>query len=297
MGDFSLHENNMDYHQDNLAVFFTIIKNTKLLKVPEEFLKHLNEDLWSNEVLIGPSGDKWLVTIWKKGNDVYMKNGWSLFLKDNSVVLDEFFLFTYHGGNCFHVQIFGGNGLERLCLEETRQEQAAIPQFFDLPFSNNASLFDGYEIKKTRQEQASIPSLARTKNKSKQRKTSAGSLHHHESKSCQEDLPFCNKALLSKDFPKPMSSIKIESSEACKLVESFTSRDPHWKHLMTKCNVEDHCTLHIATEFACKYILEAVKQIILRNSEGKFWEVEVACLRYQNKRYTQIYDRMGKIRA
>ena len=57
------------------------------------------------------------------------------------------------------------------------------------------------------------------------------------------DLPFCNKALLSKDFPKPMSSIKIESSEACKLVESFTSRDPHWKHLMTKCNVEDHCTL------------------------------------------------------
>jgi len=54
---------------------------------------------------------------------------------------------------------------------------------------------------------------------------------------------------------------------------------------------------HIATEFACKYILEAVKQIILRNSEGKFWEVEVACLRYQNKRYTQIYDRMGKIRA
>ncbi|KHN25327.1 hypothetical protein glysoja_010244 [Glycine soja] len=183
MGDFSLHENNMDYHQDNLAVFFTIIKNTKLL------------------------------------------------------------------------------------------------------------------IKKTRQEQASIPSLARTTNKSKQRKTSAGSLHHHESKSCQEDLPFSNKALLSKDFPKPMSSIKIESSEACKLVESFTSRDPHWKHLMTKCNVEDHCTLHIATEFACKYILEAVKQIILRNSEGKFWEVEVACLRYQNKSYTQIYDRMGKIRA
>ena len=54
---------------------------------------------------------------------------------------------------------------------------------------------------------------------------------------------------------------------------------------------------HIATEFACKYIPEAVKQIILWNSEGKFWEVEVDCLRYQNKRYTQIYDRMGKVRA
>ena len=175
----------MDYHQDNPAVFFTTIKNTKQLvinscflyvvlsfiscyvvfvvytslsldaeklvqkmnffviktcfkpsvlchnlqKVPEEFLKHLNKDLWSNSVLIGPSGDKWQVTILKKGNNVYMDNGWSQFLKDNSVVLDEFLLFTYHGGNCFYVQIFGGNGLERLCLKETRQEQAVTPQF------------------------------------------------------------------------------------------------------------------------------------------------------------------------
>lgn len=31
----------------------------------------------------------------------------------------------------------------------------------------------------------------------------------------------------------------------------------------------------IATEFARKYIPEAVKQIILWNCEGKFWEVEV----------------------
>ena len=89
----------------------------------------MNEDLSSNAVLIGPSGDKWQVTILKKGNNVYMNNGWSQFLKDNSVVLDEFLLFTYHGGNCFYVQIFGGNGLERLCLKETRQEQAVTPQF------------------------------------------------------------------------------------------------------------------------------------------------------------------------
>ncbi|KAH1224647.1 putative B3 domain-containing protein [Glycine max] len=295
MGDFSLHENNMDYHQDNPAVFFTIINNTKLLKVPEEFLKHLNEDLSSNAVLIGPSGDKWQVTILKKGNNVYMNNGWSQFLKDNSVVLDEFLLFTYHGGNCFYVQIFCGNGLERLCLKETRQEQAVTPQFLDLTFSNKALISDGCEIKKTSQEQASTPSLVRITNKSKQRKTSAGSFLHHESKSsCQEDLPFSNKALLSKDFPKPLSSIKFETSEACKLAESFTSRNPHWKHLMTKCNVEDHCTLHIATQFACKYIPEVVKQIILWNSEGKFWEVEVTCLRYQNKRYTRFTTGWGK---
>ncbi|KAG4994063.1 hypothetical protein AAZX31_11G121700 [Glycine max] len=389
MRDFSFHSNDllilqgnnrerwkMDYHQDNPAVFFTTIKNTKQLKVPEEFLKHLNKDLWSNSVLIGPSGDKWQVTILKKGNNVYMDNGWSQFLKDNSVVLDEFLLFTYHGGNCFYVQIFGGNGLERLCRKEAREEQAATPQFFDLPFSNKASISDGCEIKKTRQEQASAPSLART-NKSKQRKTfvgsshlhesnsykkdlpssnkgtlskgceikktrqeqaatpsflrpnkikqrktsarssnlneskscqegqervatlswartnnynstqrktSAGSSHLHESNSSKEDLPFSNKASLSKDFPKPQSSINIECSEACKLAESFTSRNPHWKHLLTKCNLE-RCILLIAAEFARKYIPEALEQIYLWNSEGKSWEVRVHYFRNRNTWY------------
>ncbi|KAG4941194.1 hypothetical protein JHK87_045065 [Glycine soja] len=94
-------------------------------KVQKEFLEHLNEDLSSNVVLIGPSGDQWQVTILKKGNNVYTKNGWSQFLKDNSVVLDEFLLFTYHEGNRFHqfnVQIFGGNGLERLCLKEEKNK-------------------------------------------------------------------------------------------------------------------------------------------------------------------------------
>jgi len=56
-------------------------------------------------------------------------------------------------------------------------------------------------------------------------------------------MSFSNKFSFSKDFPKLKSSIKIENTEECNLADSFTSRNPHWKHLMTKCNVEDHCTL------------------------------------------------------
>lgn len=89
-------------------------------------MKHLNED-FQNAVLIGPSGDNWQVTILKKGNNIYMHNGWPQFLTDNSVMIDDFLLFTYHGGNCFHVQIFGKNGLERLCFKQTRQDQVLIP--------------------------------------------------------------------------------------------------------------------------------------------------------------------------
>ncbi|TKY67492.1 hypothetical protein E2542_SST10386 [Spatholobus suberectus] len=304
MRDFSVHPNalilqgnnrerwQMDHHQDN-PFFFVIIKNTKQLKVPKKFLKYLNEGLSSNAILIGPSGDQWQVTILKKGNGMYLQNGWPQFLTSNSVILDEFLLFTYHVGNCFHVQIFGKNGCERLFLKETRQEQAATPSLArtkkstqrktsagsflheskscqkDLPFINKGTLSNGCEIKKTRLEQAATPSLERTK-RSRQTKTSAssshlhksktcqedlpfsnkgslsnecerlclkkpkqeqaatpsvvrknknsaGSSHLHESKSCQEDLPFSNKVSLSKEFPKPQISVKVESSEACKL--------------------------------------------------------------------------------
>ncbi|XP_047151257.1 putative B3 domain-containing protein Os03g0621600 [Vigna umbellata] len=246
----------MDYYRGN-PVFFVIINNSKLQKVPEGFLKHLNED-FQNAVLIGPSGDNWQVTILKKGNNIYLYNGWPQFLTDNSVMLDDFLLFTYHGGNCFHVQIFGKNGLERLCFKQTRQDQVLIP------------------------------SLVRTKKNTHRRTSSSPFLH--QAKSYKKGLSFSSKF----SFSKLKSSVKIESSEACYLADSFTSRNPHWKHLMTKCNVEDHCTLPIATEFARKHIPETVKQIILWNTEGKFWEVVVTWFGCQNKRYTRFTTGWGR---
>jgi len=44
----------------------------------------------------------------------------------------------------------------------------------------------------------------------------------------------------------------------------------------------------IATEFARKYISEAVKQIHIGNSEGTFWEVQVNCFKNQTRRYANL---------
>lgn len=115
----------------------------------------MNENLSSNDaIVIGSSGEQWQITLLKKGNCLYMQNGWPQFLRDNSVNLYEFLLFTYHGGNLFQVQIFGKNGCERLYLNETRQHEAVTPN------------------------------LARKEN-SPQRKTSDVSFLH-ESNSCEE---------------------------------------------------------------------------------------------------------------
>lgn len=50
----------------------------------------------------------------------------------------------------------------------------------------------------------------------------------------------------------------------------------------------------IATEFARKHIPETVKQIVLWNTEGKFWEVVVTWFGCQNKRYTRFTTGWGR---
>ncbi|CAK8575782.1 unnamed protein product [Lathyrus sativus] len=107
----------MNHDQQDKPSFFAIIKeNFNQLKVPQKIVMNLGEELWNKEliILIGSSGEKWQVSILKKGNDMYLQNtGWEQFMKDNSVVNEEFLVFTYNGENMFHVKFFGRNGLER----------------------------------------------------------------------------------------------------------------------------------------------------------------------------------------
>lgn len=44
----------------------------------------------------------------------------------------------------------------------------------------------------------------------------------------------------------------------------------------------------IATEFARKYIPEAVKQIHIGNCKGTSWKVQVNCFKNQDRRYAQL---------
>jgi len=94
-------------------------------KVPPEIVMDLGEELWKNTFLVGSSGEKWEVSILKKGNDIYLQTGWQKFLKDNTVMLEELLVFTYNGENKFQVQIFGKNGLERPCFKNVQEQEEA----------------------------------------------------------------------------------------------------------------------------------------------------------------------------
>lgn len=45
---------------------------------------------------------------------------------------------------------------------------------------------------------------------------------------------------------------------------------------------------NIATEFARKYLPESVKEIILENSEGKYWEVTAKSTHIEYRRYIRF---------
>ncbi|KAJ1410455.1 DNA-binding barrel domain superfamily [Sesbania bispinosa] len=223
---------------DEQQSFFTIIReglNTKHMKVPPEFHKYLDEEFmmmsWRKAILSCPSNEQWEVTVLKKGNDIYIEDGWAKFLMDNLVAMDEFLLFTYNGENHFQVQIFGKDGCERVNFRQ--------------------------------QAQNDTPTSARKK----------------------KDMtdPSNNGSLPKAYFSKPQVSPEIE-----KLAQSFTSDNPYFTHFMTKSNVENPFVMPVATKFARRYISEAVKTIILENSEGKYWEVGVGCIGTPNKRYFQF---------
>ena len=85
----------------------------------------MGEELWKNTfmILVGSSGEKWEVSILKKGNDIYLQIGWQKFLIDNKVMLEELLVFTYDGENKFQAQIFGKNGLERPCFKNVQEQE------------------------------------------------------------------------------------------------------------------------------------------------------------------------------
>lgn len=91
---------------------------------------NLGEEVWKKEsiILIGSSGEKWQVSILKKENNMYLQNiGWEKFMKDNSVMNEEFLVFTYNGENRFQVKIFGRNGLERPSFKKEEEVAAEAP--------------------------------------------------------------------------------------------------------------------------------------------------------------------------
>lgn len=83
------------------------------LRIPPQFVKHIDKEAFERATLRGPSGCCWSVKLHKDKNDIYLIDGWRSFFEAHSLKDYEILVFNYEGKMLFDVTIFGRNGLER----------------------------------------------------------------------------------------------------------------------------------------------------------------------------------------
>ncbi|KAK9942255.1 hypothetical protein M0R45_007930 [Rubus argutus] len=110
--------------------FFKIIKpgfNTEHLRIPPAFRKHVVHELTKRATLKlkNSSNCSWTVKVNTTGRDVYLKDGWQKFLRDNSLGDSEFLQFRYVRNMNFIISIFDKNCVERVNIADIRTHEAS----------------------------------------------------------------------------------------------------------------------------------------------------------------------------
>ncbi|KAM5549094.1 B3 domain-containing protein Os01g0723500-like [Rosa sericea] len=127
--------NNGGMEEQKGPTFFKIIKpgfNTDHLRIPPAFRKHILNELSIRATLtLSSSADSsWNVRVHKIGRDIYLKEGWQEFLRDNSLGDSEFLVFGYDGNMHFSIDIFEKNCCKRTKAPALRRHQQST-------FTNN----------------------------------------------------------------------------------------------------------------------------------------------------------------
>lgn len=109
----------------NFSFSFSLLLFMK--RIPPAFLKHVVHDLTKRATLKlkNSSNCSWTVKVSTTGRDVYLKDGWQKFLRDNSLGDSEFLQFRYVRNMNFIVTIFDKNCVERVNIADIRTHEAS----------------------------------------------------------------------------------------------------------------------------------------------------------------------------
>ncbi|XVF17775.1 hypothetical protein REPUB_Repub10bG0152600 [Reevesia pubescens] len=101
--------------EDTPAFFKVLLGNfPKQLQIPPAFAKFFyGKPLPQNIKLQNSEKSLWQVNVVKIGNKLFFKKGWRAFVKDNSLELGDFVVFSYVGRSIFGFTIFGRNACEK----------------------------------------------------------------------------------------------------------------------------------------------------------------------------------------
>ncbi|KAI4367408.1 hypothetical protein MLD38_023148 [Melastoma candidum] len=86
--------------------------SSRQLRVPPDFVKQC-EIIPRKVILRELSGRSWNVGLLENAGGLFIKNGWSEFVKDNDLQFGDCLLFEYDMSSVFHIKIFGRNGCRK----------------------------------------------------------------------------------------------------------------------------------------------------------------------------------------
>ncbi|XP_056160970.1 B3 domain-containing protein Os01g0723500-like [Syzygium oleosum] len=95
-------------------------------KILPKFSRLYSEKLPDRVILKGPSGENWNAKLRKDITGMYLQDGWRKFHIDNSLGNKEFLLFKYDGKRSFEVQIYDPTGLERVDIPVTKSKETNL---------------------------------------------------------------------------------------------------------------------------------------------------------------------------
>ncbi|KAJ4964637.1 hypothetical protein NE237_016486 [Protea cynaroides] len=85
----------------------------KQLRIPPEFMKHVNEKLPGKFNFRSPNGTWWWVKVKKIKDGWFFRKGWSHFVRYHSLKVGEFLVFYYEGNSKFSVTIYDTSACEK----------------------------------------------------------------------------------------------------------------------------------------------------------------------------------------
>lgn len=108
----------------NPIMFFKVYlpdRSSQHLTLPSAFVKRLNGTLPPSSILVCSGNRTWSVDVKKVDNTLSFENGWTDFVKDNSLEPGDFLVFSYLGTSRFNVKIYGKSGCEKSYLHDVNE--------------------------------------------------------------------------------------------------------------------------------------------------------------------------------
>ncbi|KAI3441349.1 TF-B3 domain-containing protein [Psidium guajava] len=83
------------------------------MRIPRDFLAHLDRPLPGEILLRRRMGRHWRVKVILEAQDTYFDDGWQEFVRDNLVEINDFMVFSYRSHGIFSVVLYGHSACKK----------------------------------------------------------------------------------------------------------------------------------------------------------------------------------------